>query len=81
VKDARTGVTLQDVADRAGVSITTASRVVNDGSRRVGAHLARRVHQAVGELGYTANLPGAAAWSAWSCTTSPTRTSPRSRRA
>jgi LacI family transcriptional regulator len=56
VKDARTGVTLQDVADRAGVSITTASRVVNDGSRRVGAHLARRVHQAVGELGYTANL-------------------------
>jgi len=56
VKDARTGVTLQDVADRAGVSITTASRVVNDGSRRVGAHLARRVHQAVDELGYTANL-------------------------
>jgi LacI family transcriptional regulator len=56
VKDARTGVTLQDVADRAGVSITTASRVVNDGSRRVGAHLARRVHRAVDELGYTANL-------------------------
>ena len=49
-------VTLQDVADRAGVSITTASRVVNDGSRRVGAHLADRVHQAVADLGYTANL-------------------------
>ncbi len=49
-------VTLQDVADRAGVSITTASRVVNDGSRRVGAHLARRVRQAVADLGYTANL-------------------------
>jgi LacI family transcriptional regulator len=51
-----TRVTLQDVADRAGVSITTASRVVNDGSRRVGAQLAQRVHQAVAELGYTANL-------------------------
>jgi LacI family transcriptional regulator, galactose operon repressor len=49
-------VTLQDVADRAGVSITTASRVVNEGSRPVGAHLAVRVHQAVAELGYTANL-------------------------
>jgi LacI family transcriptional regulator len=49
-------VTLQDVADRAGVSITTASRVVNDGSRRVGAGLAQRVHQAVAELGYTTNL-------------------------
>jgi LacI family transcriptional regulator len=49
-------VTLQDVADRAGVSLTTASRVVNDGSRRVGQALADRVRQAVGELGYTANL-------------------------
>ncbi len=49
-------VTLQDVADRAGVSLTTASRVVNDGSRRVGAQLADRVHRAVAELGYTANL-------------------------
>jgi LacI family transcriptional regulator len=57
-RDGRPGshVTLQDVADRAGVSITTASRVVNDGSRRVGAHLAQRVHQAVADLGYTANL-------------------------
>src|ERR1700689_860248 len=49
-------VTLQDVADRAGVSLTTASRVVNDGSRRVGRLLVDRVHQAVAELGYTANL-------------------------
>ncbi len=49
-------VTLQDVADRAGVSITTASRVVNDGTRRVGAQLAQRVHRAAAELGYTANL-------------------------
>ena len=49
-------VTLQDVADRAGVSITTASRVVNDGERRVGVQLAQRVHRAVAELGYMANL-------------------------
>ncbi len=49
-------VTLQDVADRAGVSLTTASRVVNDGSRQVGKALADRVHKAVADLGYTANL-------------------------
>ena len=49
-------VTLQDVADRAGVSLTTASRVVNEGSRRVGPRLAQRVNRAVTELGYTANL-------------------------
>jgi LacI family transcriptional regulator len=56
VTDRGSRVTLQDVADRAGVSITTASRVVNDGERRVGAQLAQRVHRAVAELGYTANL-------------------------
>lgn len=49
-------VTLQDVADRAGVSLTTASRVVSDGPRRVGRNLVSRVNQAVAELGYTANL-------------------------
>src|SRR6266576_3595234 len=49
-------VTLQDVADRAGVSLTTASRAVNEGSRRVGPGLAQRVNQAVTELSYTANL-------------------------
>ena len=59
-------VTLQDVADRAGVSLSTASRVVNDGdgtgtgaaegSRQVGAALAGRVRQAVTDLGYTADL-------------------------
>src|SRR6202011_5251914 len=42
--------------DRAGVSLTTASRVVNEGSRRVGPRLAERVNRAVTELGYTANL-------------------------
>jgi LacI family transcriptional regulator len=54
--DGRQRVTLQDVADRAGVSLTTASRVVNDGSRRVGKSLADRVHRAAADLGYTANL-------------------------
>jgi LacI family transcriptional regulator len=49
-------VTLQDVADQAGVSLTTASRVVNEGPRRVGLDLADRVRTAVAELGYTANL-------------------------
>jgi LacI family transcriptional regulator len=52
----RSKVTLQDVADRAGVSLTTASRVVNEGARRVGPRLADRVNKAVAELGYTANL-------------------------
>jgi LacI family transcriptional regulator len=60
VADARPGerrrVTLQDVADRAGVSLTTASRVVNGHARPVGKALEQRVHKAVAELGYTANL-------------------------
>jgi LacI family transcriptional regulator len=51
-----TRVTLQDVADRSGVSLTTASRVVNDGSRQVGPAMADRVRRAVAELGYTADL-------------------------
>jgi LacI family transcriptional regulator, galactose operon repressor len=59
--DVQRRVTLQDVADRAGVSLTTASRVVNarvvsDGSRKVGKVFADRVHKAVSDLGYTANL-------------------------
>jgi len=48
--------TLQDVADQAGVSLATASRVVNEGHRRVGPLLADRVRAAAAELGYTANL-------------------------
>jgi len=48
--------TLQDVADRAGVSLSTASRVLSNGPRQPAPHLADRVHQAVAELGYTANL-------------------------
>jgi LacI family transcriptional regulator len=49
-------VTLQDVANQAGVSLSTASRVVNEGSRRVGPRLADRVTKAVADLGYMANL-------------------------
>jgi LacI family transcriptional regulator len=48
--------TLQDVADRAGVSLSTASRVLSDGPRQVAPQLAARVHSAAAELGYTANL-------------------------
>ena len=55
-----TRVTLQDVADRAGVSLTTASRVVNEGARKVGPTMAERVTRAVAELGYQANLPARA---------------------
>ncbi|MDT7663909.1 MAG: Bacterial regulatory protein lacI family, partial [Pseudonocardiales bacterium] len=39
-------VTLQDVADSAGVSRATASRVLNGSSRVVGSELADRVHRA-----------------------------------
>ena len=53
-------VTLQDVADRAGVSLTTASRVVNEGARKVGPAMAARVARAAAELGYQANLPARA---------------------
>jgi LacI family transcriptional regulator len=49
-------VTLQDVADRAGVSLATASRVIGTGSRNVGRTMADRVTQAASELGYSANL-------------------------
>lgn len=54
--DRGTRVTLQDVADLAGVSVTTASRVVNEGARKVGPTMAARVARAVAELGYQANL-------------------------
>lgn len=58
--DRGTRVTLQDVADLAGVSLTTASRVVNEGARKVGPAMAERVNRAVTELGYQANLPARA---------------------
>ncbi|MGK5557490.1 LacI family DNA-binding transcriptional regulator [Actinomadura kijaniata] len=45
-------ITLEDVARRAGVSLATASRVLNGSNRRVGAALRQRVERAAAELGY-----------------------------
>jgi DNA-binding LacI/PurR family transcriptional regulator len=47
--------TLRDVAERAGVSISTVSRVLND-RPGVGAATRERVLQAASELAYTANV-------------------------
>lgn len=47
-------VTIRDVAERAGVSVATASRAMT-GSRNVSAALVSRVHQAALELGYRHN--------------------------
>ncbi|MGY0231299.1 LacI family DNA-binding transcriptional regulator [Longispora urticae] len=47
--------TLQDVAQAAGVSIATASRVLNGSARRVGPELRARVLDAARRLHYTAN--------------------------
>lgn len=56
--DSRPGApSLQDIADRAGVSLATASRVLGSGSRRVGPAMVDRVTRAAAELGYSANLP------------------------
>jgi LacI family transcriptional regulator len=49
-------VTLGDVARRAGVSLATASRVLNGSTRRVNEELREVVLQAAAELGYTPNL-------------------------
>ncbi|WP_402462436.1 LacI family DNA-binding transcriptional regulator [Isoptericola aurantiacus] len=46
---------LQDVADRAGVSLATASRVLNGSARQPGAELVERVRAAAAELGYVVN--------------------------
>ncbi|WP_166845293.1 LacI family DNA-binding transcriptional regulator [Isoptericola sp. BMS4] len=46
---------LQDVADRAGVSLATASRVLNGSSRQPGPELVDRVRSAAAELGYVVN--------------------------
>lgn len=48
-------VTLQEVAQRAGVSLATASRVINGSARQPGEDLAERVRVAAVELGYIAN--------------------------
>jgi len=47
---------IQDVAKRAGVSITTVSRVINNSSHPVNDETRRRVQDAVAELGYEPNL-------------------------
>jgi LacI family transcriptional regulator len=49
-------VTLADVARRAGVSQSTASRVLNGSERTVGGDLAERVLAASAELRYSANV-------------------------
>ncbi len=51
-----TVVTLGDVARRAGVSLATASRVLNGSTRRVNEDLRVVVLKAAQELGYTPNL-------------------------
>ncbi|HZB29683.1 MAG TPA: LacI family DNA-binding transcriptional regulator [Streptosporangiaceae bacterium] len=52
---ARSVVTLSDVAERAGVSLATASRVINGGTRAVSPHYRDRVLAAAADLGYTPN--------------------------
>lgn len=54
------GVTLQHVADRAGLSLATASRVLNGGKRIVGDATASRIRRAATELGYVSNGPAQA---------------------
>jgi LacI family transcriptional regulator len=53
-------VTLRDVAERAGVSLATASRVLNGSNRTVNAQLAARVGRAAAELRYVSNGPAQA---------------------
>ena len=49
-------ITLQDVAVRAGVSVSTASRVLNGGTRQVRPELSKRVRDAARELNYFPNV-------------------------
>ncbi|MGW0084801.1 LacI family DNA-binding transcriptional regulator [Streptomyces sp. NPDC003393] len=53
-------VTLQDVARTAGVSLATASRVLNGSTRSVGEQLRQRVLAVASELNYTPNAPAQA---------------------
>ncbi|MFS0910549.1 LacI family DNA-binding transcriptional regulator [Microbacterium sp. 179-I 3D2 NHS] len=56
-RTARAGAsTLQDVAAAAGVSLATASRVLNGSERRVAESFRTRVISAAADLGYTANV-------------------------
>ncbi|MEU9830777.1 LacI family DNA-binding transcriptional regulator [Streptosporangium sp. NPDC048047] len=49
-------VTLEDVARQAGVSLATASRVLNGSTRQVGASLRAKVELAAHQLGYRTNV-------------------------
>ncbi|MGQ7312035.1 LacI family DNA-binding transcriptional regulator [Microbacterium arabinogalactanolyticum] len=53
---ARSAPTLHDVAAAAGVSLATASRVLNGSERKVAESFRERVERAAAELGYTANV-------------------------
>lgn len=53
--DVRRSPTLHDVARAAGVSLATASRVLNGSDRKVAESYRERVEKAADELGYTAN--------------------------
>ena len=64
-------VTMQDVADRAGVSLTTVSFVVND-TKPVAPRTRAKVEAAMAELGYRRNVLARALASR--------RTRPRTRR-
>ncbi|MDY0908440.1 LacI family DNA-binding transcriptional regulator [Microbacterium sp. CFBP9034] len=52
----RGAATLHDVAREAGVSLATASRVLNGSTRKVAESYRERVETAAEKLGYTANL-------------------------
>ena len=54
------GATLRDVAERAGVSLATASRVLNGSNRVVNPELAARVGRAASELRYVSHGPAQA---------------------
>ncbi|MET7519283.1 LacI family DNA-binding transcriptional regulator [Streptomyces sp. NPDC005480] len=48
-------VTMRDVAQAAGVSVSTVSHVVNDTGARIGAEARERVRRAIEDLGYRPN--------------------------
>jgi LacI family transcriptional regulator len=49
-------VTLRDVAERAGVHVSTASRALDSGPSRIGTETAEKVRSAAAELGYSRDL-------------------------
>jgi LacI family transcriptional regulator len=59
-RPAPAAVTLRDVAERAGVSLATASRVLNGSTRAVSPELSARVGRAATELRYVSNGPAQA---------------------